>query len=76
MDLFENSLNGNNKYERPLQQNQTIITIPELEMEIDRPGNDGGENSHEGEIDMSILSTDVIEVNDSLFSVRIHWPGI
>ena len=41
-------------------------------MEIDRPGNDGGENSHEGEIDMSILSTDVIEVNDSLFSVSIH----
>ena len=63
MDLFENPINGNNTYVRPPQQNETLIRIPELEAEMEMESvNDGGERSNEGEIDMSILSTDVIEV--------------
>ena len=56
MDLFENAINGNNKYVRPPPTVIQEVIIPELEADK----TDMNEDS--GIVDPSILPSSVIEV--------------
>lgn len=64
MDLFANPINGNNKYVRPIQTREQHVVIPELEAELHSFLQEAGGS---GDVDLSILSSDVIEVSAILF---------
>ena len=57
MDLFENPLNGNGKYVRPVEDNHHDISIPELEQQ------DALQDEMEM-VDISILPRNSIEVSN------------
>ena len=68
MDLFENPVNGNNKYVRPQPDVCQQVVIPELEKTMREEVVD---QDDEGEINLSILSRDVIEVHQQFRTIQI-----
>ena len=60
MDLFENPLNGNQRYVRPVTAEERDIVIPELE---GREVRDADAVDTSGDLDVSILSNTTIEVS-------------
>ena len=65
MDLFENPLNENGKYERPEEVQPLEIVIPELEeVQVEEPLED------DGALDVSVLPSNAIEV--SIYLIPIH----
>ena len=63
MDLFENPINKNGKYVRPIEDDQREISIPELE-ETDTL------NEEMEMVDVSVLPRNLIEVGTFF---RVHY---